>query len=67
MPSGHIYHTIHLARVNASLKRMILSGILKQKRRGRDLNPRMLAHTGSQGPRPTELGDLCKKIIDSCG
>ncbi len=33
------------------------------KRRERDLNPRMLAHTGSQGPRPTELGDLCKNCL----
>ncbi len=43
-----------------------IESIVKNKRRERDLNPRMLAHTGSQGPRPTELGDLCedsKKIV----
>ena len=39
---------------------IILQTSVTNKRRERDLNPRMLAHTGSQGPRPTELGDLCK-------
>ena len=31
----------------------------ENERRERDSNPRVLANTGSQGPRPTRLGDLC--------
>ncbi len=60
------------------MKKIVWTGIciqytdclISKKRRERDLNPRMLAHTGSQGPRPTELGDLCeeswREVIKIC-